>query len=121
MKNNSVNITKGKKQRVTAFIDPILVRRLKARGALEGLTFSEVVERALDEYAPKIEKDNNQNIHLKFTGTPIIHKELEFKEGDWYYKDSYTGFFQSWGREVVWYNKKPFWTQIYGGGMNKEF
>jgi len=22
-------------------------------------------------------------------------KELEFKEGGWYYKDSYTGFFQS--------------------------
>ena len=34
--------------------------------------------------------------------------ELEFKEGDYLYRDSYTGFFQSWGREVVWYNGKPF-------------
>ena len=24
-------------------------------------------------------------------------KELEYKEGDWYYRDSYTGFFRSWG------------------------
>ena len=48
-------------------------------------------------------------------------KELEFKEGGWYYKDSYTGFFQSWGREVVWHNQKPFWTQIYGGCMTQKF
>ena len=48
-------------------------------------------------------------------------KELEFKENSWYYKDSYTGFFQSWGREAVWHNQKPFWTQIYGGGMTKKF
>lgn len=43
-------------------------------------------------------------------------KELEFREGEWYYKDSYMGFFQSWGREVVWRNEKPFWTKIYGVG-----
>ena len=47
--------------------------------------------------------------------------ELEFKEGTWSYRDSYTGFFQSWGRETVWYNEKPFWTQLYGGGMVKKF
>lgn len=48
-------------------------------------------------------------------------KELEFKEGDWYYRDSYAGFFQSWGREVVWHGGKPFWTQVYGGGMMPNF
>ena len=47
--------------------------------------------------------------------------ELEFKEGDYLYRDSYTGFFQSWGREVVWYNGKPFWVHVYGGGMKEEF
>jgi hypothetical protein len=47
--------------------------------------------------------------------------DLEFKEGKWYYKDSYTGFFQSWGRETVWLDGKPFWTQVYGGGMSKKF
>ncbi|MCX6791382.1 MAG: DUF5680 domain-containing protein [Candidatus Gribaldobacteria bacterium] len=48
-------------------------------------------------------------------------KELEYREGDWDYKDSYTGFFQSWGREVVWLNQKPFWIQIYGGGMTDKY
>jgi len=50
-------------------------------------------------------------------------KELEYgnKNGKWYYKDSYSGFFQSWGREVIWYNGKPLWAQIYGGGMQPEF
>jgi len=48
-------------------------------------------------------------------------KELEYgnPEDEWYYKDSYAGFFQSWGREVVWHNQKPFWVQIYGGGMTE--
>jgi hypothetical protein len=48
-------------------------------------------------------------------------KELEFAEAGWYYKDSYAGFFQSWGRETVWHDQKPFWTQIYGGGMIEKF
>ena len=46
-------------------------------------------------------------------------KELEYQEGKWYYKDSYSGFFRSWGREVVWRNKKPVWCCLYGGGMTK--
>jgi len=50
-------------------------------------------------------------------------QELEYgdKKGKWYYKDSYAGFFQSWGREVIRYNGKPLWCQIYGGGMQPEF
>ena len=50
-------------------------------------------------------------------------KELEYgnEDEEWYYKDSYAGFFQSFGREVVWHNGKPFWCQIYGGGMKPEF
>lgn len=50
-------------------------------------------------------------------------KELEYgnPKGEWYYKDSYAGFFQSWGREVVWHKGKPLWCQIYGGGMQKNF
>ncbi len=46
--------------------------------------------------------------------------ELEFKDGDWEYRDSYTGFFKSWGQEVVWHKGNPFWTQLYGGGMSEE-
>jgi hypothetical protein len=61
---------KDLKLRLTAFVDPMLVKRAKVRGALEGLTISEIVEKALDSYAPKIEKDSNQQIHVKFTNYP---------------------------------------------------
>lgn len=61
-----------KKQRLTAFVDPILVTRAKVRGALEGLTISEVVEKALDEYAPMIEKDSNTLINIKFANQAKI-------------------------------------------------
>jgi hypothetical protein len=62
---------KETKQRVTAFVDPNLVKRAKVRGALEGLTISEVVEKALDAYAPKIEKDTN-HISLKFVNKSTL-------------------------------------------------
>lgn len=47
-------------------------------------------------------------------------KELEYREGDWYYRDSYTGFLRSWGQEVIWYKDKPVWTCLYGGGMEPQ-
>lgn len=61
-----------KKYRLTAFIDPILVKRAKVRGALEGRTISEVVEKALDAYAPKIEESEGQHIRLKFISGQAI-------------------------------------------------
>lgn len=59
------------KQRLTAFVDPLLVKRAKVRGALEGLTISEIVEHALDAYAPQIEGVNDPHIHLKFLSNPV--------------------------------------------------
>jgi hypothetical protein len=50
---------KDVKSRLTAFVDPMLVKRAKVRGALEGLTISEIVEKALEGYAPKIEHGDN--------------------------------------------------------------
>ncbi len=50
----------------------------------------------------------------------IGFRELEHSNGDWYYRDSYTGHFQSWGQETVWYKEKPIWTSLYGGGMVKK-
>ena len=47
--------------------------------------------------------------------------ELEYRSGDFYYKDSYSGHFQSWGRETVWHKNKPIWSSLYGGGMEKKF
>lgn len=60
------------KQRLTAFVDPLLVTRAKVRGALEGLTISEVVEQALDAYAPIINKTVDEELHLKFKKLPEL-------------------------------------------------
>lgn len=48
-------------------------------------------------------------------------KELEYKENYWSYRDSYTGYFRSFGHEIVRYAGKPVWNQLYGGGMIEEF
>lgn len=48
-------------------------------------------------------------------------KELEFKEGDWEYRDSYAGFFFAPGQEIVRFQGKPIWTMAYSGGMNKKY
>lgn len=47
-------------------------------------------------------------------------KELEYKEGDWDYRDSYTGFFLAPGQEVVRFKGKPVWNMSYSGGMREE-
>lgn len=72
MTPNDTKVKKVLKQRLTAFVDPELVTRAKVRGALEGLTISEVVEKALDVYAPQIEKDSNKRINLKFSNVPVL-------------------------------------------------
>lgn len=43
--------------------------------------------------------------------------ELEFRQGHWYYRDSYYGLFQAPGQEVVRFNGKPVWAMAYSGGM----
>ena len=43
--------------------------------------------------------------------------ELAYAEGRFSYRDSFCGFYTSTGQEVVWLEGKPFWTQLYGGGM----
>jgi hypothetical protein len=45
-------------------------------------------------------------------------KELEYREGDWYYRDSYAGSLRSWGQEVIWRNNEPVWMRSYGEGMS---
>lgn len=51
------------------------------------------------------------------------HKELEFSEGDLYYRDSYVGMFQAPGMEEVRLGKngETIWTMAYSGGMLPEF
>lgn len=45
--------------------------------------------------------------------------ELVSQEGNWHYRDSYTGFYRSRGMEVVRFAGKPIWSSLYGGGMVK--
>ena len=47
-------------------------------------------------------------------------KILSYKEGDYEYVDTYTGFFRSRGQEVVRYKGQPVWIASYGGGMVEE-
>lgn len=76
MQTTELSDKQKNKQRVTVFIEPILLKRAKVRGALEGLTISEIVERALDVYAPQIEKNTDHLINLKFSDGPVrISKE----------------------------------------------
>lgn len=44
-------------------------------------------------------------------------KDLNFSEGEFSYKDSYTGYFRSAGTEVVKFKGTPVWLQLYRGGM----
>lgn len=43
--------------------------------------------------------------------------EFEFSEGDFSYRDSYTGRYRSRGMEVVRYKGKTVWASMYGGGF----
>lgn len=47
-------------------------------------------------------------------------KELNFTEGDYSYKDTYTGFFRSRGIEIITYKNNPVWVASYGGGMMRD-
>lgn len=44
-------------------------------------------------------------------------KELEYEDGDWNYRDSYSGFFYAPGQEIMRYKNVPIWAMSYGGGM----
>ncbi len=48
-------------------------------------------------------------------------KESEFIEGDFKYRDSYAGFFQAPGQEIVRFKGKPIWAMAYSGGMEQEY
>ncbi|MBI5148614.1 hypothetical protein HZA33_02955 [Candidatus Pacearchaeota archaeon] len=47
------------------------------------------------------------------------YKELEYVEGDWNYRDSYTQFFLAPGEEVVRFKGNVIWSMAYRGGMRE--
>lgn len=74
VKQDFLTINPGKKPRITVFVDEMVLRRGKAKGALEGLTLSETVEKALDLYAPKEEKDGRTYISTASVSQLKINK-----------------------------------------------
>ena len=48
-------------------------------------------------------------------------KEIEYKSGDWYYRDSYSGFFFAPGQEIIYLKRKPIWAMAYSGGMKEKY
>lgn len=48
-------------------------------------------------------------------------RELEYTEGRWSYRDSYTGYIRSWGTELVRYDGELIWNTLYGGGMTPHY
>ncbi|MFA6089341.1 MAG: DUF5680 domain-containing protein [Candidatus Woesearchaeota archaeon] len=48
-------------------------------------------------------------------------RELEYKEGEFEYRDSYSGFYSAPGQEVVRFKGEPIWVMAYSGGMIKKY
>ncbi|MDE0047141.1 MAG: DUF5680 domain-containing protein [bacterium] len=44
--------------------------------------------------------------------------QLEFREGDWFYRDIYYGLARFSGLEAVFRSGKPVWTMAYSGGVD---
>lgn len=43
--------------------------------------------------------------------------QLEYREGDWFYRDIYDGELRFQGREVIYHQDRPLWGMVYEGGM----
>lgn len=44
-------------------------------------------------------------------------KQLEWREGDWLYRDLYFGMAYFVGQETVWFQDRPVWSMSYAGGV----
>jgi hypothetical protein len=45
------------------------------------------------------------------------YDEIEYQEGDWYFRDSYAGHYFAPGQETVYFQNEPVWSMAYSGGM----
>ncbi|MEN4012965.1 MAG: DUF5680 domain-containing protein [Bellilinea sp.] len=46
--------------------------------------------------------------------------QLEYRSGDWFYRDIYFGEDFLAGQELVYYRNRPWWTMVYSGGIKLE-
>ena len=74
----------------------------------------------LNQFLGKASRATYAGSGAEITPERLGFRELEYPEGNWYYRDSYTGWFRSWGTELVRYDGKPVWNALYGGGMEPE-
>jgi hypothetical protein len=44
-------------------------------------------------------------------------KQLEYRQGDYFYRDIYTGMLNFVGQEIVYSQEKPVWSMSYAGGI----
>ncbi|MEK6844330.1 MAG: DUF5680 domain-containing protein [Nanoarchaeota archaeon] len=72
--------------------------------------------------AKKATYANEEAVDLSNSERPL-HKELEYGDKEFYYRDSYTGFFQAPGMEEVrLHNEGPtIWAMAYSGGMMPKY
>jgi len=51
--------------------------------------------------------------------TPLLpgSKQLEFRNGDFFYRDIYAGLFYFVGQEIAYFRDTPVWSMSYAGGM----
>nr|WP_283163371.1 DUF5680 domain-containing protein [Sporolactobacillus mangiferae] len=47
-------------------------------------------------------------------------QQLEFQNGDFFYRDIYFGMSYFIGQETVYYQEKPIWSMVYSGGVNSK-
>ncbi|EPZ42582.1 MULTISPECIES: DUF5680 domain-containing protein [Alicyclobacillus] len=55
--------------------------------------------------------------------TPLIDgsRQLEYRSGDFLYRDIYFGMSYFVGQETIYYKTHPVWSMSYGGGVDKKF
>lgn len=46
--------------------------------------------------------------------------QLEYRAGDWFYRDIYFGEEFFTGQEMVYYRNRPWWSMVYAGGVKLE-
>lgn len=47
-------------------------------------------------------------------------KQLEYRQGEWLYRDVYFGMFRFAGQEVVYHQSEPVWSMTYSGGLTQD-
>jgi len=80
-----------------------------------------VDQKKLANFLVKAKKQSYAGDGKKVTPQRPGFEELEYSDGDYVYRDSYTGFLSAPGQEIVRFKGTAIWSMAYSGGMKKEF